>query len=134
MRRTSFGSRRSIRKAATGRSKRRAADRSDSELEWTSAGGQVTMFKISFLSCTLAASLGCSSGATPSFHPSAPGGVPLSQLSSDQVHTVCVEQIEYLLMLVRTPAGRETFCRSAGKDAAMKALVQVGTPTDAALQ
>jgi hypothetical protein len=92
------------------------------------------MLKILSLSFMLAASLGCSSGVTASFHPSAPGGTPLSQLSSDQVHTICVEQIAYLSMLVGSPAGRETLCRSAGKDAANKALLQVGTLTDAALQ
>jgi hypothetical protein len=86
------------------------------------------MRKIAFLSWVLA-SLGCSSG-TPAFHPTVPGGTPLSKVPGAELDIICVEQLEYYASLERSPAGHETACRRAGRNAAFTTLAPSSTDAD----
>jgi hypothetical protein len=81
------------------------------------------------LSGILVATLGCSSG-TPAFHPTVPGGTPLSQLPLADLDILCVEQLEYYVMLEQSPAGHETVCRQAGRNAGLTALTPASTDAD----
>jgi hypothetical protein len=96
------------------------------------------MEKLSFLSYVLMALVACSngpSGMIPIFSPSEPGGMPLAQLTADQVKTLCVEESEYRAMVASSPAGIETQCRANGWNLAFAIFEQSqGTAADSSLQ
>jgi hypothetical protein len=96
------------------------------------------------LGLALIAISACSSSGSPlvpnaPFHPTtAKGDVPLSQLTPDQVGMVCEEQMEYVVALLSSAAGREAQCESQGRLGAPAVAGQQLAPgasvTDADLQ
>lgn len=75
---------------------------------------------------------GCGGGGTSAFHPSAPGGTPVNQLSAQQAKTLCTEGLTYEANAFSPAAQVEYSCRLAGYQAV--SLVANDNTTDAEAQ